>query len=154
MNNLEYLLLFKMFIFVIRHFTIFFEAQHSTRTKVWVKIIGEHIYQNNLPQYRNRFYLSERKKILGHKVSVFRFSALRFTKGGLAPGFGRLSSRRGLSQPSLGTGRRYSRCSRLLSGRRCGRLSGHLSGHLSGLLYLLATRGGRKAAALSAYCLS
>jgi hypothetical protein len=35
------LLLFKMFIFVKRHFTIFFEAQHSTRTKVWVKNMDE-----------------------------------------------------------------------------------------------------------------
>jgi hypothetical protein len=49
------LLLFKMFIFVKRHFTIFFEAHHSTRTKVWFKIMGEHIYQNNFPSYRNRF---------------------------------------------------------------------------------------------------
>jgi hypothetical protein len=30
--------LLKMFIFVKRHFTIFFEAQHSTRTTVWIKI--------------------------------------------------------------------------------------------------------------------
>jgi hypothetical protein len=29
-------LLFKMFIFVKGHFTIFFEAQHSTRTTVWI----------------------------------------------------------------------------------------------------------------------
>jgi hypothetical protein len=38
MNNLEYLLLFKMFIFVKGHFTIFFEAHHSARTNVRIKI--------------------------------------------------------------------------------------------------------------------